>query len=86
MIFSDLLTEALAIDDPVDRLRRLIEIAHEVDDARTTVADLKAAAAMVVVDGGGVRQVDLAKTLGVTPMLVQQWVTRGRALAEQHNH
>lgn len=71
------LADAYHMDDPVLQLQALMRVAHQVDELRRSVARLKGLAALRCT-AAGMTQREVADAADVTPMMVQQWVKRGR--------
>ena len=69
--------EAFGHPEPLDKLAALVRAAHSVDRLRSEVARLKGLTAVAAAESGYTQR-EIASYTGVTPMMVQQWVKRGR--------
>lgn len=76
MIENDI-DRAIEERDPLVRLSQIVGAARRIDQLRKELASLKGFAAAACAEEG-VTQRTMAEACDVTPMMVQQWVRRGR--------
>lgn len=77
------LAQVAAVDDPLERLALAADLARDVEQYRTAVAEVKGAAA-VACTSAGITQAQMAERCQVHPAMAQQWVRRGRGLPAHH--